>query len=105
VGQQGSLTYVWAEKGSRPRAPRDQRYEWAYLFGAVRPARGIGAALVLPNIDAAAMNLHLVEISRCVAPSAHAVITLDGTGWHQTGACCSSPTISACCRYRHTHLN
>ncbi len=25
VGQQGSLTYVWAEKGSRPRMPRDQR--------------------------------------------------------------------------------
>ena len=28
VGPQGSLTYVWAEKGSRPRAPRDQRYEF-----------------------------------------------------------------------------
>ena len=30
VGQQGSLTYIWADKGSRPRAPRDQRYDWAY---------------------------------------------------------------------------
>lgn len=27
VGQQGTLTRVWAERGSRPRAPRDQRYE------------------------------------------------------------------------------
>ena len=25
VGQQGSLTCVWAERGSRPRAPHDQR--------------------------------------------------------------------------------
>jgi hypothetical protein len=49
VGQQGSLTYVWAEKGGRPRAPRDQRYEWACLFGTVYPAHGIGAALVLPG--------------------------------------------------------
>ena len=31
------------------------------------------------------MNLHLAEISRCVAPGAHAVVTLDGAGWHQTG--------------------
>ena len=85
VGQQGSLTYIWAETGTRPRAPRDQRYDWAYLFGAVCPARGIGAALVLPYADAEAMNLHLAEIGRCVAPGAHAVVTLDGAGWHQTG--------------------
>jgi transposase len=67
-------------EGSRPRAPRDQRYEWDYLFGAVCPARGIGAALVLPEINTEAMNLHLAEISRCVAPGAHAVINLDGAG-------------------------
>ena len=29
VGQQGTLTRVWAKRGSRPRAPRDRRYEWA----------------------------------------------------------------------------
>ena len=85
VGQQGSLTYIWADKGSRPRAPRDQRYDWAYLFGAVCPARGIGAALVLPLVNAEAMNLHLAEISTQVAPGAHAVVTLDGAGWHQAG--------------------
>jgi hypothetical protein len=85
IGQQGSLTYVWADKGSRPRAPRDQRYDWAYLFGAVCPARGVGAALVLPFVNTAAMNLHLAEISTQVAPGAHAVVTLDGAGWHQIG--------------------
>ena len=31
------------------------------------------------------MNLHLEEISRQVAPGAHAVVVLDGAGWHQTG--------------------
>lgn len=79
------MTRVWAERGSRPPAPRDQRYDWAYLFGAVCPARDTGAALVLPNVDAEAMTLHLAEISRRVAPGAHAVVTLDGAGWHQTG--------------------
>ena len=79
------MTRIWAKRGSRPRAPRDQRYDWAYLFGAVCPARGAGAALVLPHANADAMNLHLAEISRHVTPGAHAVVTLDGAGWHQTG--------------------
>ena len=37
IGQKGSLTRLWARRGSRPQAPRDRRYEWAYLFGAVCP--------------------------------------------------------------------
>jgi len=85
IGQQGTLTRVWAERGSRPSAPRDQRYSWAYLFGAICLARAIGAALVLPFANAAMMNLHLAEISANVAPSAHALLTIDGAGWHQTG--------------------
>lgn len=31
------------------------------------------------------MNLHLAEISRKVVSGAHAVLLLDGAGWHQTG--------------------
>ena len=82
MGQQGTLTRVWARRGSRPRAPRDTRYEWAYLFGAVCPGRGAAAGLVLPYADTAAMNAHLAEIARSVAPGAHAVLVLDGAGWH-----------------------
>ena len=85
IGQQGTLTRVWAERGSRPAAPKDRRYAWAYLFGAVCPERGVGAGLVLPHADAEAMNLHLAEIAAGVSPGAHAVLVLDGAGWHQTG--------------------
>jgi putative transposase len=85
VGQQGTLTYVWGQRGSRPRAPRDQRRTWAYIFGAVCPARDHGAALVLPKANAKAMNLHLAEISSPVSPGAHAVLILDRAGWHRTG--------------------
>ena len=66
VGQQGTLTRIWARRGTRPRAPRDRRYAWAYLFGAVCPERAVGAALVLPYADAAATGLHLAEIGRHV---------------------------------------
>ena len=85
VGQQGTLTRVWARRGTRPRAPRDRRYTWAYLFGAVCPERAVGAALVLPYADTEATGLHLAEIGRAVAPGAHAVVVLDRAGWHGAG--------------------
>src|SRR3954447_20068842 len=85
VGQQGTLTRVWARRGTRPRAPRDRRYAWAYLFGAVCPERAIGAAPVLPYADAEATGLHLAEVGRAVAPGAHAVVVLDRAGWHGAG--------------------
>jgi len=85
VGRQGSLTSIWAEPGSRPHAPRDQGYDLAYISGAVCPARGVGAALALPQVNAEALNRLLAEISAQVAPGAHAVLVLDGAGWHQPG--------------------
>ena len=91
VGQQGTLSYVWAEKGSRPRRLKDTRYSWAYIFGAVCPARDIGAALVLPYANAKAMNLHLAEIASQIQPGHHAVLILDGAGWHQSGDKLSVP--------------
>jgi transposase len=40
----------------------------------------------LPFVNTAAMNAHLAEISRSVAPGAHAVLILDGAGWHGSAA-------------------
>ena len=40
---------------------------------------------MLPSANAKMMNLHLAEISACVRPGAHAVLTVDGAGWHQLG--------------------
>ena len=105
VGQQGTLTRVWAKRGSRPRAPRDRRYEWAYLFGAICPERGTGAAIVMPEVNVAAMNEHLAEISRSVSVGAIALLVLDGAraGTARRGSSC--PRTSCCCRCHHTRLN
>ena len=46
IGQKNKLTRRWARRGTRPRAPRDQRTEWAYIFGAICPAKEGG--LVMP---------------------------------------------------------
>jgi transposase len=76
---------IWARKGTRPRLPADQRYQNTYLFGAICPKRGTGAALDLPTANAEAMQLHLEEISKHVARKAHAVVLMDRAGWHTTG--------------------
>src|SRR5262249_47878031 len=82
VSQKNKLTYRWARKGSRPRAAHDQRTQSTYLFGAVCPERGAGAALVLPACNCEAMQLHLNEIATKVVLGAHAIILLDQAGWH-----------------------
>jgi DDE superfamily endonuclease len=81
-GQKGPLTRVGAETGARPSAPRAAGYQSVYLFGAVCPARDLGCALILPRRDTAAMSLLLAELGGHVAPGAHAVLVLDGAGWH-----------------------
>jgi hypothetical protein len=74
VGQQGTLTRVWAKRGTRPRAPRDRRFQSAYLFGAVCPERKTGAAIVMPEVGIEAMNEHLAAISQNVGVGAIAVL-------------------------------
>jgi DDE superfamily endonuclease len=84
IGEKNGQVRQWARRGTRPRQPADQRYDNAYLFGAICPARGVGAALALPYADADMMQLHLDEISRNIAEGAHAVLLLDRAGWHTT---------------------
>ncbi|HEY4043678.1 MAG TPA: IS630 family transposase [Rhodopila sp.] len=91
VGQKGSLSYVWSAVGSRPAMVRDNRHDTAYIFGAICPARGIGAAIVTPTVNTYCMNLHLAEISTQVAPGALAAVICDGAGWHQTGGSLKLP--------------
>src|SRR3974390_3168697 len=84
IGQKNGLVRQWARRATRPRQPADQRYESAYLFGAICPARGVGAALALPFADTEAMQLHLDEISANVAVGAHAALIFDRAAWHTT---------------------
>jgi len=85
VGQKNGITRRWARRGTKPSAPQDQRYASVYIFGAVCPKEGEGAALVLPFCNTAAMNLHLAEISAMVSPGQHAAPLLDPAGSRLSG--------------------
>ena len=78
------MTRRWAKRGTRPSAPLDQRTASTYIFGAICPKDGKGAALVLPSCNTEAMSLHLVEIAKQIAPGRQAVILLDQAGWHMS---------------------
>ena len=84
IGQQTKLTRRWARHGTRPIAPKDLRRVSVWIFGAICPAEGKGAALAMPRCNSEAMGMHLAEISSQFAPGAHAVLMLDQAGWHMS---------------------
>lgn len=84
IGQRGTITRLWALKGTRPRVIRQQQFESAYIFGAVCPANNEAVGLVMPIVNTHAMKLHLEHISARVPEGRHAVIVLDRASWHTT---------------------
>ena len=77
---------MWAQTGGRPAAAKDLGIPSAYVFGAVCPGEGKAAAVIMPICNTIAMNHHLREISSQVGTAAHALLVLDGAGWHDSQA-------------------
>lgn len=59
-----------------------QQFEYAYLFGAVCAATGETEALIAPWVNKEIMQQHLDLISKRTEPERHAVVIMDGLGWH-----------------------
>lgn len=83
IGQQGTLTNVWAQKGSRPTSVKQTEYEWVYIFGAVNPVTGQSSAMIAPTVNTDYMNHHLRFISEEVGDDVHVILVLDQAGWHK----------------------
>jgi len=82
VGQKGIQRKVWAPKGTRPLVFKQQGFQSTHIFGAVCPSRNLAAALILPSCNKIAMELFLKEMSENIPKERHAVLILDGAGWH-----------------------
>jgi transposase len=81
-GQQGTLTRVWARKGSRPRAVRQIQYTSLYVLTAVCVTTGAASALIMPELNTEVLNLFLEQFSRALPAGVHAVLLWDGAGYH-----------------------
>ena len=84
-GQKGTITRVWARRGSRPRAVRQLRYTSLYVLVAVCMSTGATSALIMPELNADVLNLFLEQLSRELPAGVHAVLIWDGAGFHTSG--------------------
>ena len=84
-GQKGTITRVWAPKGSRPRAVRQIRSTSLYVLVAVCISTGASSALIMPELNADVLNLFLEQMSRGLPAGVHAVLICDGAGFHTSG--------------------
>lgn len=85
-GQQGTLTRVWAQTGSRPRAVRQAQFDYLYVLGAVCPVSGQSVGLLAPYLDTGIVNQFLAQFSAELAPGVHAVMIWDQAGFHTAKA-------------------
>ena len=85
IGQQGSLSRLWAKTGTRPRAVRQQQFLYQYIYGAVCPEEKKGAAIVAGSADSEVMSAHLKEIGSQIPKGKHGVVVMDKAGWHRSG--------------------
>jgi len=81
-GTQGTITRVWARKGSRPRRVRQNGREWLYVLMAVCAATGTASALIMPELNTAVVHLFLEQLSNDLPAGVHAVLIWDGAGFH-----------------------
>jgi transposase len=84
-GQQGTLTRVWARRGSRPRRVRQNGRESLYVLTATCAASGAAFGLIMPELDTAVVNRFLAEFGRQLAPGVRAVLLWDNAPYHVSG--------------------
>jgi transposase len=93
-GQKGSLTAVWAERGTRPSAPKQTAYANLHVLSAVCPATGRAEGLVAPRLNAAVVQAFLDQLSAALPAGTHVVPVWDGAGYHVAKALRVPPNLT-----------
>lgn len=86
IGNKGRVCHRWWPRGERAPGRCERGYQSVYLFAAVRPATGEDFTLVLPRVSADLMSLFLARFAASLPQDVHAVLVLDGAGWHDPRA-------------------
>ena len=66
--------------------PGDYRYGYCYLFSAICPETGGATGHVCGKANTDEMSRHLADIGAATAEGRHALVILDGAGWHRSKA-------------------
>ena len=73
---------------------KQQQFEYVHLFGAVCPATGETEAIITPFANKDIMHQHLELIAKRTKPGRHAVVVMDGAGWHTNDIAADIPNLS-----------
>jgi hypothetical protein len=76
------VCHRWFTRGRRPPGVADKRFTFAYIFAAVEPGTDNAFALVMPEVNTAAMQEFLNRFSKTLASDEHAAMIIDQAGWH-----------------------
>ena len=76
------MCHRWFTRGRRPPGVADKRFTFAYIFAAVEPGTDNAFALVMPEVNTAAMQEFLNRFSKTLASDEHAAMIIDQAGWH-----------------------
>lgn len=93
-GPKGTRTTVWADKGSRPTAPKQGAFGHPHVLTAVCPATGEAEGLVSPALNAEVVQLFLDQLSAATPAGTHRVLVWDGAGYHTAKALRVPPALT-----------
>jgi transposase len=77
---------VWAETGSRPRAPKQGGFKSLHVFTAVCPATGQAEGLIAEHVNADTTQKFLDGLAKTIASHKHVALIWDGAGYHTAKA-------------------
>jgi transposase len=91
LGQKGTLTRVWADKGSRPTAPKQGGFANLHVLSAVCPTSGRAEGLISAVLNTGVVQSFLDQLSGTIPVGTHAVLVWDGAGYHSASASLRTP--------------
>ena len=84
-GLQPIIKRRWSKIGTRPAGQVNPKYEWTWSYGAVEMATGASFFLILPNLQAASVEIFLSEFAKFygIGTEKIAILLWDGAPAHR----------------------
>jgi hypothetical protein len=76
------VRHRWYRRGERPPGLADNRFTFAYIYGAVRAGPDDAFALVMPEVSTATMHIFLDRFAQTLASDEHAPMILEAWNWN-----------------------
>lgn len=81
MGLKAILRKVWTPPGQRAIVRVQDRYEWLYVYGFVRPTTGESFWMLMPTVSIVAFNLVLQQFAQATQGRS-IYLLMDRAGWH-----------------------